>query len=190
MTLLDQVRTEIGSRPSYPLALAAGFVALDIVTRLLPQSLNCTAVAATALLAGTLFESRLLAAVVPFAGMALSEPFLRSEDWRILAVVYAALCAPAAIGHWARQYRRTFVLLPLACAGSLLFFVASNFAVWTFTDLYAHGIRGLIACYVAALPFLRNTILGDLTWLAALLAGLSIGRHIGAIRPALALRRT
>lgn len=188
MTLLDHARTKIGSRPSCALALAAGFVALDVVTRLLPQSLNCTAVAATALLAGALFESRLLAAIVPLAGIALSEPFLASEDWRILAVVCAALCVPAAIGHWARQYR-TILLLPLACAGSLFFFITSNFAVWTFTDLYAHSTRGLIACYVMALPFLRNTILGDLTWLAALLAGLSIGRHIGAIRPALALRR-
>lgn len=49
------------------------------------------------------------------------------------------------------------LLLPLA---SLSFFVLSNFGSWYFW--YPHTTSGLIACYLAALPFYKNTLLSDL----------------------------
>jgi hypothetical protein len=54
---------------------------------------------------------------------------------------------------------------------SLLFFVLSNFAVWAFSGMYALDWQGLTACYVAALPFLQNTIAGDMFWTAVLFGG-------------------
>ncbi len=57
----------------------------------------------------------------------------------------------------------------LAC--SLAFFVLSNFAVWAFSGMYSLTVAGLIQCYVAALPFLQNTVAGDLFWTAVLFGG-------------------
>ena len=34
--------------------------------------------------------------------------------------------------------------------------------------MYPHTLDGLVSCYVAALPFLRNTFAGDLMWTAGL----------------------
>jgi hypothetical protein len=50
----------------------------------------------------------------------------------------------------------------------LLFFVTTNFAVWAFSGMYPDDLGGLIRCYVAALPFLQNTVTGDIVWSAAL----------------------
>jgi hypothetical protein len=30
--------------------------------------------------------------------------------------------------------------------------------------MYAHDLNGLVLCYVAALPFLYNTVAGDMLW--------------------------
>jgi hypothetical protein len=52
----------------------------------------------------------------------------------------------------------------------LFFFATTNFAVWASSGMYAHDLHGLIHCYVAALPFLQNTVIGDMFW-ATLLFG-------------------
>ena len=60
-----------------------------------------------------------------------------------------------------------------ALAGSVLFYVVTNFAVWVtpnglYAGLYAHTWDGLIQCYVMALPFFRNDIAGNVLWTAML----------------------
>jgi hypothetical protein len=51
---------------------------------------------------------------------------------------------------------------------SVFFFVVTNFAVWVEGWLYPATTQGLINCYYNALPFFRNTLLGDLVFSAAL----------------------
>lgn len=54
---------------------------------------------------------------------------------------------------------------------SLSFFVASNFAVWAGWDMYPMTWGGLGACYVAALPFFRNSLVAE-TLFSALAFGI------------------
>jgi hypothetical protein len=53
-------------------------------------------------------------------------------------------------------------------AGSISFFLLSNFAVWAVWQMYPKTLAGLGACYVAGLPFFRNGLFGDLAWTAVL----------------------
>lgn len=56
--------------------------------------------------------------------------------------------------------------------GGLPFFVYSNFMVWLgSTSLYSRDLTGLVECYVAALPFYKNTLLANATY-GAILFGL------------------
>jgi hypothetical protein len=57
----------------------------------------------------------------------------------------------------------------LSC--SLIFYLSTNFAVWAFSSLYSHDMAGLAQCYIAALPFLKHTVAGDLFWSAVLFGG-------------------
>jgi len=68
-------------------------------------------------------------------------------------------------------WRSVAVLLSLCLASSVSFFLTTNFAVWAFDGIYSHDLAGLTACYVAALPFFKNTIIGDLFWTCALFGG-------------------
>ena len=47
-------------------------------------------------------------------------------------------------------------------ASSILFFLISNFGVWFSGTLYPLTIDGFISCYIAAIPFYKNTLLSDL----------------------------
>lgn len=55
-------------------------------------------------------------------------------------------------------------------SSSLLFWLWTNFGVWLCADMYSKTLSGLINCYFAALPFLRNQCLGDLAWMVLLLS--------------------
>lgn len=47
-------------------------------------------------------------------------------------------------------------------ACSFLFFTISNFGVWYSSKLYPPTIDGLIMCYIAGIPYLKGTLMGDL----------------------------
>ena len=53
----------------------------------------------------------------------------------------------------------------------MLFFVATNLAVWAEGALYPRTLDGLAACYFAAIPFFGWTLGGDLFY-TALMFGL------------------
>jgi hypothetical protein len=48
-----------------------------------------------------------------------------------------------------------------ALIGALLFFVITNFGVWSL-GFYGYTIEGLITCYMLAIPFFGNTIVGTI----------------------------
>ena len=59
-------------------------------------------------------------------------------------------------------------------AGAVLFFVLTNFSVWLIGGLYPRAWAGLVNCFVAAVPFFRNTLLSDLLYSALLFGGLAL----------------
>lgn len=52
--------------------------------------------------------------------------------------------------------------------GTVIFWLWTNFGTWCTTTLYPHHLTGLFACYTAALPFLKNSVLGSLLWTTVL----------------------
>lgn len=151
-------------------ALAMSLVGLDVMARLAPHAPNFTPIAASALFAGAVLRSRALALAVPLAAMLASDLVLGTYDWRVMGVIYAALALPALLGRWGRA-RSAIVLAPLALSSSLLFFATTNFAVWAFSGIYTEDLADLVHCYVAALPFLQNTVTGDMFWTTLLFGG-------------------
>ncbi|MBM3526704.1 MAG: hypothetical protein FJX62_01310 [Alphaproteobacteria bacterium] len=153
------------------LLLAAFLIALVAVARLTPHAWNFAPVIAAGLFAGATLGTRSLAFAVPIGGMLLSDIVLGSDHWGIKAFVYASLAASPLIGMFARRFRVSVMLVPAVLSGSLIFFAASNFAVWLFSGMYSLDWAGLAACYVAALPFFQYTLAGETFWSVALFGG-------------------
>jgi Family of unknown function (DUF6580) len=153
------------------LLLAAFLIGFDVVARLLPHAPGFMPVAASALFAGRMLRVPGVAPIVPIAAMALSGMAMGPDDWRVTLIVYAAISVPALAGMASRRWRGMVVPFAVMLPCSLFFFAASNFAVWAFSGLYSLDWQGLTQCFIAALPFLQNTIAGDMFWTAALFGG-------------------
>jgi hypothetical protein len=170
------------------LLLALFLIGLCVAACLLPHVSNFSPVAAAALFAGAMIGQRSLALLVPVAALLIGDLTFGFYDWRVMAVVYAALALPAVIGMIARTHRIWFTAIGGAVAASLIFFVTTNFAVWAFGGLYSLDSTGLIQCYIAALPFLKYTVAGDLFWSVALFGGASLLRTTAGQRQQLPVR--
>ena len=68
----------------------------------------------------------------------------------------------------------TLSLVGCSLTSSLLFFVATNFACWLVSSWYPRSLAGLWQCYVAAIPFFRYTLMGDLFFAGVLFGGYAL----------------
>jgi hypothetical protein len=76
-------------------------------------------------------------------------------------------------GFWTRVVPIT----SLTVAGSILFFLVTNFGVWWLFSTYPKSWNGLLSCYVAGIPYFRGTLGGDLIGSAILFGGAQLLRH-------------
>lgn len=138
--------------------------------RVIPHPANFAPVGATAVFAGrTLSPMRALG--ILFGLMLLSDALLAFiYDYPVMTLatpfVYGGFAIQMLCGRWLRSQRGG--ALAATFFGSVLFFLISNLGVWVDGHLYAWTFSGLVSCYAAALPFFRNTLLGDLFWIVAL----------------------
>ena len=136
------------------------------LTRLVPHPYNFAPMTAVALFGGAHFSKKAAAFLVPLAAMLIGDVVLGFHI--TMPFVYASFAVTVALGFWVRQSRSVGRIAMATGISSALFFIVTNFGVWAFQSLYPKTVAGLGACYVAALPFLQQTILGDALYTAAL----------------------
>lgn len=77
--------------------------------------------------------------------------------------IYAWALSVVAVGCLAGRKAHPATIFALALLASLSFFFVSNFAEWAGGNLgYPRTAEGLMACYAAAIPFYKNTVLAEL----------------------------
>ncbi|MGZ3410703.1 MAG: DUF6580 family putative transport protein [Xanthobacteraceae bacterium] len=160
------------------LLLVVFVIAFDVAARLLPHLPNLAPVAASALFVGTVLHRRALAPLVPLLALAISDSVLGFDGWRLSIFTYVASVIPALLPMMSSRLRAPGMFAPIMIACSLIFFAISNFGVWAFSGMYPLTVDGLLACYVAALPFLQHTVVGDLLWAVAFFGGAWLVRKL------------
>lgn len=147
-------------KPNTRFLVITALIVLAILSRLLPHAPNFTAASAVALFGAAYYDKKILAFLVPITAVLVSDLLLgglyRGMEW-----VYASYIAIAALGFMLRNKTTVSRVFILSVISSICIYVISDFGVWLGT-IYPHTWTGLVACYVAALPFLRNWLLGDL----------------------------
>lgn len=148
--------------------LPAGLILATAATRFLPHPDNFSPVMSVALFGSAVFVNRFAGIALAIAAMAVSDYFLGLHS--TLPVVYAAMAVAGAMGFLLREKRDALRILASALAGSVMFFLLTNAAVFFLQDLYPHSAAGLIQCYAMALPFFKNSLAGDLFFSGVLFA--------------------
>ncbi|MEO0007920.1 MAG: hypothetical protein RJA20_2116 [Bacteroidota bacterium] len=159
------------------LRLALSLIAIAVLTRLTLNLLpappyNFSPIAAIGLFGAAAFSRKWLALGVPFAALFLSDLFLNnviySEYYSGFTLftsgwIYAAFGMVVLLGLvFVRNSMKPGHIALASIAGSLIFFLVTNFSVWYGSTFYPQNPAGLLACYTAGIPFLGNTLMGDL----------------------------
>ena len=150
----------------------AGLVLFATISRFIPHPPNFAPIAAIALFSGTYFENKKIAFLLPFSALFLSDLFLGfyTGFW----VVYFAFALIILFGFLLKKNIKFGTVLGAALLSSISFFVITNFGVWMSGMLYPMNLGGLIACYVAAIPFFQNSLIGDLVYTGVLFGAYEI----------------
>jgi hypothetical protein len=136
-------------------------------------------VIAIALFSGMIMKQKNLSFMLPLLALLLSDAviqFLYNQDLFPYAgfysgqwINYLILLLATLIG-WALKGRKYSGLFAGALAAPTLFFLASNFLVWTGSHItYTKDFNGLMNCYEAGLPFYRNSLIATMVFLPVIL---------------------
>jgi hypothetical protein len=165
----------------HDLLVFALLVAIGVAGRWGQPQWSVTPTAAAAIFAGLYFSRIGIALLMPISILAISDILLPAHDSiPVMISTYSMMTLPVWFGRiqrgeqprWLKFTRwGLFALLP-----ATLFYLVTNFAVWAFQSDYEKTLPGLVECYVAAIPFFRWMLAGDVFYIAVLLGCLAMAR--------------
>jgi hypothetical protein len=130
-----------------------------IFSRLIFHPANMTAVGALALYSGSRYPTW-KAALILFATMIVTDGIYGFHA--VMWATYGSLFLTIIFGKALTKNKNVVIIGGISLLSSILFFLITNFAVWVTGSMYPKTMSGLISCYVMALPFFRNSVIGDL----------------------------
>ena len=152
---------------TFGILMAIFLVLFGVVTRFLPHPPNFAPIAAIALF-GAVYLPKRMALILPLAAMFVSDLFIGFYGTSVMIAVYASFFLTGVFGLWLRRHKKWYTIGGGAILSAILFFVVTNIAVWAFTPWYAKTLSGLSRCFTMALPFFRNTVLGNIFYATSL----------------------
>jgi hypothetical protein len=159
---------------------------------LIPHPPNIAPLGALALFGAAFFDRKLLALLLPLLGLWISNVILnntiyaeyfpsfvlfsKSFSWVAFSLIIISL-----VGQWMLRKKTLSNLFLASLSASVIFFLVSNLGVWLNVpaSTYPKNLAGLLMCYEMAIPFLWNTIAGDLIYTTAFFGGYYLVRRYG-----------
>src|SRR5258708_14603600 len=139
--------------------LALTLVVAGVVLRVMPHPWNFAPIGAIALFGGARFDRRTFAIGIPLLTMFIGDAFIGFHS--LMPVIYATYALIAVIGMLLRDRTTIPTIGGGVLLSSTIFYLTTNYAVWAMGTTYAKTGAGLLACYIAAIPFFGNTGASD-----------------------------
>ena len=155
-------------------------ILLAAFTRIMPHPPNFSPMAAIGLFGAAHFAKKWQAFFIPLIGIWISDLvinnyvysssssnivwFYSGFYWQYMSyilIIFAGLF----IFNRGISLTKTFGGM---ISSSGIFFLVSNFGVWTGGTMYPKNFGGLITCYAAGVPFIHNTIISDVLFTTVL----------------------
>ena len=108
-------------------------------------------------------NNKWISIAVPLTAMLIADLFIGFHPY--ILWVYGAIALSTLFSFTLKKFGRMYIQLGImAVLSSLIFFIITNFAVWLVWNFYPKTFDGLILCYLAGLPFLRNTLMSTILY--------------------------
>jgi len=156
--------------------LAMVMIVLAAALRIAPHPWNFTPIGAMALFSGAVLRDRRLAFIFSLLALFVGDCFVGFH--KLMPVVYASFLVNVAIGLYLRNHRTVGRISALVLLGAIQFFIVTNFAVWAYGTFYQRTASGLVACYVAGIPYFWNTLAGDAVYATVLFGGFALAERL------------
>jgi len=161
--------------------VVTALIALVSASRLIAHAPNMTLIFGVSLFSGFNFQkNKFVAVFIPLTSLFLSDCILGFHAYMwgtylgTLIAISSGLAACSLTASRNSLFPKLIGLSSASVVSSSVFYFISNFHVWTGSgsdSMYPKTFSGLIACYVAALPFLKNSLTADMATVTLLFIG-------------------
>lgn len=157
--------------------IASSIIIIGLFSRLLPHMPNFSPMESMALLGGAYISKRYLAFLLPIVVMYISDFVLNNTLLRVyypdheglvffgdyMLTVIPAMLLIVLLGQTFLKKLNPGKIIITALGGSILFFLITNFGSWIGPlSPYPKTFSGLIAAFVAGIPFFKSSVLSTL----------------------------
>jgi len=176
--------------------IVSGIILAAALTRLIPHPLNFAPLGAMSLFGAAYLSDKKFAFILPIMAMFITDLLINNIMYASyygsftlftpgFGWIYGSIAAIVLIGFFVLKKVTFPRVVGASLLASITFFIISNFGVWLSDPDYPLTWAGLLLCYDMALPFFKNTILGDFVYSIVLFGGFEY-----AISKAPALQKT
>jgi hypothetical protein len=148
-------------------------IIVSAIFRILPHLHNVTPLAAMGIFGAAYLKNRWQAFLIPFLALFCSDLYLNNvvyagmydtneTVWITSPWIYAAFGLLILASQTILKNVKTQNVVLASVASSLIFFIVTNLGTFIETTMYPKTAEGLVACFIAAIPFFGNTMMGDL----------------------------
>lgn len=158
-----------------------GMILLAAFSRVIPHPFGFSPLGAIGLFGAAYFAKKWQAILIPIVAAWLSDLFLDNViyahyypefNWYHQGLytpyagllLYSSYLLSALVGMYIFKTVTPQRVLIGALASTVIFFLVSNFSGWIGDPLYSQDLKGLITCYIAGIPFIKGTLLGDICY--------------------------
>lgn len=152
------------------------------MSRLIPHWPNVTAVAAVAIFGGATLRNSLAAILIPVSAIFLSDLIINNTFYSAYyegfvlfgdsaGWIYASFILMAVIAHFSIKSFKALPIVATTVVSTVLFFLLTNTGAWLSSPFYTKDLSGLLMAYEAGLPFVLNSLLGNLFFVGVFFYG-------------------
>lgn len=168
---------------------ATALVVFAVVTRIISIEnawFNFASLGAISLFSGVVFKNKPYAILLPLVAFLVSDIYIEiTKGYGFYGVsqyfVYGSMLLIVLMGSMMKRINAVNVL-GFSLAGSVLFFLLTNFGTWfagyfatpEMPALYPMNFAGLMTCMEMGIPFYRNTLISDVLFSGILFGAYSL----------------
>ncbi|AXR59807.1 DUF6580 family putative transport protein [Leptospira mayottensis] len=159
--------------------IVLSLILIAVASRYFPHPANFAPILAISLFAGAHFVSKKLSLLVPICALFMSDLLIGLHDQML--PVYGMVLLLVVAGWQLRASSSVVRIAFWSLGGSVVFFIVTNFYVWL-AGYYSYDLNGLAQCYIMAIPFFQNSLLGDMFYTTVLFGGFALIEKVGWIK--------